>query len=590
MSYVNTSRSSAACSALALLGLLATSFDSRALAQEATKVVEGRSAAAAAIGARIDAQLERLVPFGLSGAALVSIGGETVLARAYGLAVDQPARACTVDTAFPLDSISKLFTAAGILALQEQGRLSVSDRLEAYFEGLPPDKSGITLHQLLTHSSGLISGTTIRFDPCTRADVLAQIFAAPLQFEPGTSDGYSNLGYSTLAAIIEQVSGQTLDEFLRERLFAPAGMQRTGLLPERLARAPVAHRYANGVDHGGPEAGEFPDWNVYGGSGVYSTVGDLLRWSQCMRGTRVLSEASKAALETPGLNDYGYGTSIESSEHGRLLRNHGGSSSGSASAFLRYDKDEATLVLLLNRDGEMFGDAGLGAQLEQLLWGAVLPLPPAARAIDAAYAKANAGRFRFENGDEVALSYLGGRLELHGSNQTAVDAFMGVRDTRSLAAANARAKTLLEALFANPDMPELDAGLRKHLASARERESKVLGLLQRFEVLGSVPDWMQGGGESSVVTIARMKFERGERVFRLHWNGGEVAGLGGDRIAEPCRLWCLPEASEDAALVAYHLPTGAQTRVRIVRDSDGRIERLEGAGQLVATRVEATAR
>jgi hypothetical protein len=104
------------------------------------------------------------------------------------------------------------------------------------------------------------------------------------------------------------------------------------------------------------------------------------------------------------------------------------------------------------------------------------------------------------------------------------------------------------------------------------------------KVLVSVPDWFAGVDSGRVMTFARMAFERGTQVFRLHWRDGVVTGLGGDRLAEPCRLWCLPAAGDGDALVTYHLPTGAQSRLRLERGEDGQVLRIEGEGGRVAAR------
>ena len=179
-------------------------------------------------GSRLDIHMSALEDAGFSGTVLVAREGEIVLHKGYGLADRRREIACRPDTIFDLGSVTKQFTATAILKLEMAGKLRTDDTLAKHFEGIPRDKAGITLHQLLTHTSGLdhAYGKDENYAP---RDVALQVFfKMPLLFTPGEKFHYSNPGYSILAAIVEDVSGLPYERYLRKELFEPAGMTETG--------------------------------------------------------------------------------------------------------------------------------------------------------------------------------------------------------------------------------------------------------------------------------------------------------------------------------------------------------------------------
>ncbi len=197
----------------------------------------------AALGQRLDDYLRGQVERGFSGVVLSSRDDSIVLHEAYSTDTT-----ITPETAFWIGSLTKPFVAAAILKLQEQGRLSVQRPIAEYLSDVPPDKQGLTLHQLLTHTSGL--GHRYASEGITdREEAIHTILSLPLEHVPGEY-AYSNDGYSLLAAIVSRVSGLTYEEYLRRYLLTPAGMTRSGFwgvpvagreapsLPVRRAPAP----------------------------------------------------------------------------------------------------------------------------------------------------------------------------------------------------------------------------------------------------------------------------------------------------------------------------------------------------------------
>ncbi|MBN2246871.1 MAG: beta-lactamase family protein, partial [Candidatus Aminicenantes bacterium] len=251
---------------------------------------------------KLDLYLSRAVPFGFSGALLVEEGGEVVLNKGYGLAVRSKNIPNTADTVFSVGSLTKQFTAAGIMKLEMMGKLNTEDRLDKYFENVPGDKKAITLHHLLTHTSGVVDAVGPDYQELEREDLVKKVFAEPLQHPPGEEFAYSNAGYSLLAAIIEKVSGQKYEEFMREHLWLPAGMECTGYRLPDWGKKNVAHWYRGEKDNGIPLDKPYPYWNLVGNGGVLSTTEDMLKWHHALLGTKILSSVVKKKMFTPFLN------------------------------------------------------------------------------------------------------------------------------------------------------------------------------------------------------------------------------------------------------------------------------------------------
>lgn len=256
-----------------------------------------------------------------SGAVLIIRGDEVLFEQGFGLADTENKQLFTADTVVDILSLTKQFTAAAILKLEEQGALSVNDTLDRFFDNVPEAKRAITLHHLLTHTSGLKANYKYDYRKVTRDELEKNILNSWLRSQPGEEYFYSNAGYSLLGIIIEKVSGKAYEEFLHEHFFVPAGMTQTGYrLPEwktdnfaigyrsraitaRGWLARVAHRLGKRDRWGSPLdqywAEDGPWWNLRANGGLLSTLNDLHRWHLALEDNLVLSEASKRKLYSP---------------------------------------------------------------------------------------------------------------------------------------------------------------------------------------------------------------------------------------------------------------------------------------------------
>lgn len=289
---------------------------------------------------------------------LVVKEGKAVVRRSYGLANLESHEAATPDTNYRLASVSKQFTAAGILLLSERGKLSLDDRVRRWLPELNAAHDAITIRQLLDHSGGLIDYEDLMpadaTDQISDAGVLKLLAAEPRSyFSPGASYRYSNGGYVLLGLIIERASGQTLPDFLRRNIFQPLGMTHT-LLYQR-GGPEVTHRAFGYSEENGrwTRTDQSPTSATRGDGGIYSSIGDMAKWDAALYDHRLLSDASRNAAFSPqnkvtgeeDVDSYGFGWRI----HGDV-RWHSGETMGFRNVIIRWPKQHLTVVMLTNRN------------------------------------------------------------------------------------------------------------------------------------------------------------------------------------------------------------------------------------------------
>jgi CubicO group peptidase (beta-lactamase class C family) len=305
--------------------------------------------------ARIDA-LTRAYQGAVPGACvLVLHGGVPTLRRAYGLANVEDRVAATAATNYRLASITKQFTAAAILLLAEDGRLSIDDPVRRWLPGLPDSADAASLRHLLTHTSGLIDyedviplGTSAQLHD---ADVLRLLEAENRRyFSPGTQYRYSNSGYVLLALIVERASGADFAAFLRERIFQPLRMQNTVAFEEGISV--IAHRAFgySARQQSWTRTDQSLTSATLGDGGIYSSIDDLAEWDAALHDNRLLRPASlRLAFEPSSRTDdpavqYGFGWRISGE-----TRWHSGETTGFCSVILRDFEHRLTVIVLTNR-------------------------------------------------------------------------------------------------------------------------------------------------------------------------------------------------------------------------------------------------
>lgn len=282
------------------------------------------------------------------GAVLVARGTDVLFAKGYGMANLEWSVPNTPTTRFAIGSTSKQFTAAAILLLEERGKLRVTDPIKSYLPDAPAAWDAITFHHLLSHTSGMTPGTPpgpAGALPARPERTIERFRNLPLQSKPGTQYSYSNAGYQLLAYLIERVSGQRYEDFLRENIFEPLGMKDSG----SDSHAPIIPSRASGYirDPALLNAPFIDLSNGMGAGSLYSTIGDLHRWTLGLFGGKLLRADSLTKMTTPVDGDYAYGLGVGRSE-GRRRFSHGGSVPGFGSFLSHYPESQVTVAVLTN--------------------------------------------------------------------------------------------------------------------------------------------------------------------------------------------------------------------------------------------------
>jgi len=294
----------------------------------------------------------------IAGLALfVAKDGKPVKTNGYGVANLEWNVPVTGETVFEIGSITKQFTAACILLLAEDGKLSLDDKISQHLKNTPAGWSNITVRHLLTHTSGIQNYTTVDgFElrqHLTQEQFIQKIGAFPLGFQPGDSWKYCNSGYNLLGFIIENVSGKSYWDFIRERIFQPLQMTKT---TSRTPGIVVPHR-ASGyeMDHHVPINRDYDLTDLFSAGAIISTVVDMEKWDAALNDGKLLKESSKEQWWTPvklnsgKIQNYGFGWFLDPL-NGHKDIGHGGATSGFSATIQRFPDDQLNIIILCNAD------------------------------------------------------------------------------------------------------------------------------------------------------------------------------------------------------------------------------------------------
>jgi CubicO group peptidase (beta-lactamase class C family) len=310
------------------------------------------------------------------GTVLVARDGKVVLDKAYGMANIEWDVPNAPNTKFRLGSITKQFTAAAILLLEERGKLKIDDRIKTYLPDIPMSWERITVNNLLTHTSGIPNFTAspeynAAKGRATTADgTLATLRDKVLDFGPGEKMSYSNSGYLALGSIIEKVSGQSYEKFVADNFFTPLGMKDSGYDSNTQVikrRASGYNRNASGYENAGYIHMSVP----HAAGALYSTTEDLLKWEEALFAGKVVSKASLDRMITPFKNNYALGLTVWL-ENGRRVIAHGGGIDGFNTHMAYYPDTRTVVIALSNVAGPVPGV--IGGQLSAIMHGELVTL------------------------------------------------------------------------------------------------------------------------------------------------------------------------------------------------------------------------
>src|SRR5262245_17585136 len=504
------------------------------------------------IAQSIDDYLTRCVPFGFSGSVLAVKGGAVVLSKGYGIADRVTGAACTPETIYDLGQLAQPLTACAVLVLEQQKKLKTKDTLDVFFADVPSEKKKITLHHLLTHTSGLPRTTTAAASKLeTREDLIQTVERVPLSDPPGTEPAATDGGYAVLAAVVEVVTKRPFEEVLRELVLQPAGLTSTGF---RQGTDLDAARVARGLTTSdepmpeGAKATRFPDetgrleekelategwysWGLRGAGGILGTAPDMWRFEQALRGDALLTKESKRKLFTPELATFAYGWLVQKGKP-PSIECRGFSGNGFGSRCARFPDQDAYLVLLANQAVAL---EVVEQDVRTLLFGGSVTPPPVTRSQPAETLAGLAGEYEAATGARWRVSTSGDALVLEALTPPALELQAGKLsgDQKLIVKQSAKVVAGLATSDFGP-VHDLDREVQRFRGVEgwwRELLGQH-GSLRSPTLLGLIHD----ANEMNHVVV-RLEFERGEELLDLQWGDEDLFALGtGPPFASRLRL------------------------------------------------------
>jgi CubicO group peptidase (beta-lactamase class C family) len=355
--------------------------------------------------------------------------GEVVLAKGYGLANVELNTPATADTIYQSGSVGKQFTATAVMMLVEEGKINLDDKIGKYLDGAPDLWKEITVRHLLTHTSGIKNygdkDLNFRLD-YTDEELIKKAASFPLDFAAGEKWSYSNTGYVLLGFIIKRAAGKFYGDFLRERVFAPLGMDTARIINEEEIIANRAAGYR--LSKGGLKNQQYvsPSLNTTADGSLYLTVKDMAKWDAALYGEKLIKRASLDLMWTPvklksgKIQQYGFGWAFGNTGGHRLIE-HGGAWQGFTTHIARYTDDRLTIIVLTNLAG---GNPGaIAHKVAGLHNPELLPEERKAIRLDSKIFDAYVGEYELAPNFKLAVFKEGDRLMVQATGQPKIEMF-----------------------------------------------------------------------------------------------------------------------------------------------------------------------
>ncbi len=362
-----------------------------------------------------------------NGSVLVAQKGKIIYEKGFGFKNAEEKITNDANGIFQIGSITKQFTSAIIMQLQQEKKLSVRDKLSKYFPGfVNGDK--ITIENLLTHTSGLHNYTDdtlfMRDDvsrPRSKQEMIDRFKSYPSDFEPGSKWSYSNSGYSMLGYIIEKVTGQPYERVVRLRILQPLKMTHTGFDFTRLSDPNKTRGYFFRPDKLTP-APIVDSTIAFSAGALYSTVGDLYKWERAIRTNKILAPTSWKSVFTPLKNGYGYGWSIDSL-YGKLYTSHSGGIHGFSSYIIRFPKEDVAVIMLDNYSSTFLSK--ISKSLAAIVFNEPFDVPEPVREVklSSGVLRQYVGVYELAPGFSITVSLYGDHLRAQATGQPAFEIF-----------------------------------------------------------------------------------------------------------------------------------------------------------------------
>ena len=388
----------------------------------------------AALNAKIEEYMQGAVKTnGFTGTILLARDGKPLVSKGYGYANIEWQIPNTSQTKFRLGSITKQFTSMLVMQLREQGKLKLEDSVCAFLTPCPDTWKPVTIHHLLTHTSGIPTYTglpewrKVNMMPKTIDEMIGFFRDLPLQWTPGEKYAYNNSGYFLLGAVIEKITGKKYEDVLRDQIFAPLGMSDTGydwsatIIPRRASGytgRPPDLRNAAAIDMQQP----------YAAGALYSTTEDLLKWDQALYTEKLLPAAAKQVMWTPYKENYAYGWIIGNPSpqtFGHRRVSHGGGINGFTTVIIRLPDVNVTSIVLANNDSLTGGAGVIGRDLLAIYYGQPysIPKPRTVATVDPSIYDRYVGKYEIRPEFVFTVTREGNSLMTQATGQGKIEVF-----------------------------------------------------------------------------------------------------------------------------------------------------------------------
>jgi len=363
----------------------------------------------------------------LNGSVLVAQKGKIIYQKGFGYRNAEQKIPNDINSIFQIGSITKQITAAVIMQLQQEGKLSVTDKLSKYFAGFT-NGDKITIENLLTHTSGIHNYTddtvVMKSDLAkhyTQQEMLKLFAGYSPDFEPGTEWRYSNSGYSILGYIIEKVEKKPYEKVVRQRIFQPLSMTNSGFDFTNLSGPNKTKGYF--TLNPNPTPAPIMDSTIaYSAGAIYTTVGDLYKWERAISTNKLLKPESWKTIFTPYKNKYGYGWGIDSM-YGKMLTTHSGGIPGYSSNILRFPQDEIVVIVFDNSSSNAV--TVISKNVAAILFNQPYEVPAAKKeiSVDTSILKKYIGEYELAPGFTITVFLEGKNLKAQATGQPSFDLF-----------------------------------------------------------------------------------------------------------------------------------------------------------------------
>ncbi|HZG71477.1 MAG TPA: serine hydrolase domain-containing protein [Chondromyces sp.] len=498
---------------------------------------------------------------GLTGGILVQKGNTTLLSKGSGWANAEKGLVNSENTVFNIGSIAKQFTAASILKLEEVGKLSTSDTIGKFFPSVPADKKNITIHHLLTHTSGLKRDVIEKTIYPSRDEYIKMVMSANLQSKPEEKYSYSNAGYSLLGAIIEIVSGMSYENYLRQTLWLPAGMKQTGFVLPAWNKKNWSYAFQSNISYRSPDSfwgSDGPSWAVRGSGEILSTLLDLQKWGNVLKGDQVLSSAIKSKMFKPyvamnkeGKNYYGYGWIVEKTSWNTTMISNTGENGYYQATLYNYTDDDVIIINYIN-DLTKYSDRFINA-LSTMFFTGFPSFPEPKIKLSSAQLRQLGGVYKFDSGEEF-------HIEVQNEYPTIniirfpvaryLTQFGVINDSLRLKDLSTRISYLFDNMFADKfNTIEKDLDFEGSLAEERKywlnkfEDWKEYGSYKKVDVIGTVQR------KNFLTTYVLLQFEKDNLVVQVRQNNERkfYVGVSDDGIL-PRYYRLMPQSATSFAI------------------------------------------